>query len=119
MGGDDAVDTATDRDAPDASTPTGAGNPTDAGTPTDASNPTDAGSPSTTGDATGRTDGSTDATGPTGGADDRATLRVTEDVGEIFGVDEREYTLSSEDVVTLPEENATALVAQGAAERLD
>jgi DNA replication factor GINS len=49
----------------------------------------------------------------------RATLRVTQDVGEIFGVDEREYELSAEDVVTLPEENADVLVSQGAAERLD
>ena len=95
MGGEDAVDTATDRDAPDAS---------------------DASRTSTTGDATGS---ASDATGSAGDASERATLRVTEDVGEIFGVDEREYTLNSEDVVTLPAENADALVSQGAAERLD
>lgn len=59
------------------------------------------------------------AGGASASATDRATLRVTEDVGEIFGVDEREYTLSAEDVVTLPEENADVLVSQGAAERLD
>lgn len=98
MGGDDdAVDTATDRDAPDAG---------------DASDATDASQRAGTSDA-----GS--ASGATGDASERATLRVTEDVGEIFGVDEREYTLSSEDVVTLPAENAEALVSQGAAERLD
>lgn len=98
MGGDDdAVDTATDRDAPDAG---------------DASDATDASQRAGTSDAGG-------ASGATGDASERATLRVTEDVGEIFGVDEREYTLNSEDVVTLPAENAEALVSQGAAERLD
>jgi len=98
MGGDDdAVDTASDRDAPDAG---------------DASDATDASQRAGTSDAGG-------ASGATGDASERATLRVTEDVGEIFGVDEREYTLNSEDVVTLPAENAEALVSQGAAERLD
>ena len=36
-----------------------------------------------------------------------------------FGVDEREYDLASEDVVTLPAENADPLVQRDAAERLD
>ncbi|MFC6952810.1 hypothetical protein [Halorubellus litoreus] len=77
-------------------------------------------------DPTSRDEPSTDASGASGsaggdagGEDERATLRVTENVGEIFGVDEREYTLAAEDVVTLPEENADVLVSQGAAERLD
>ncbi|WP_323675833.1 hypothetical protein [Halorubellus sp. PRR65] len=74
-------------------------------------------------DAAGRDAPETDG-GPTDADraavdDERATLRVTENVGEIFGVDEREYTLAAEDVVTLPEENADVLVSQGAAERLD
>ena len=51
--------------------------------------------------------------------DDRATVRITRDVGSIFGVDEREYDLASEDVVTLPAENAEPLVRRDAAERLD
>ncbi|WP_418286001.1 hypothetical protein [Halorubrum sp. DTA46] len=51
--------------------------------------------------------------------DDRATVRITRDVGAIFGVDEREYDLASEDVVTLPVENAAPLVQRDAAERLD
>lgn len=112
MGGDDdAVDTATDRNATDA------GEATDA---TDATEVTDAGEATDAGDSTAGTMGSTGgAAGSTGAEGDRSTLRVTEDVGEIFGVDEREYTLTSEDVVTLPEENADALVSQGAAERLD
>ncbi|WP_232702412.1 hypothetical protein [Halobacterium wangiae] len=55
-----------------------------------------------------------------GGADvDRTTVRVTDDVGEIFGVDERPYSLEAEDVVTLPEENAAPLVEKGAAEELE
>jgi len=63
---------------------------------------------------------------PDGGATDvsaadteRTTLRITRDVGEIFGVDEREYDLASEDVVTLPTPNAEPLLARDAAERLD
>ncbi|MFC6824678.1 hypothetical protein [Halopelagius fulvigenes] len=50
---------------------------------------------------------------------DRVTLRITSDVGQIFGVDEREYDLATEDVVTLPTTNAEPLVERGAAERLD
>ena len=41
---------------------------------------------------------------------DRTTVRITRDVGEIMGVDERTYHLASEDVVTLPEVNATPLL---------
>jgi DNA replication factor GINS len=54
-----------------------------------------------------------------GGTAARSTVQVTREVGEIFGVDERVYTLESNDVVTLPEENADALVAKGAAEHLE
>jgi len=61
-------------------------------------------------------DDADDADGPTA---DRATVRITRDVGSIFGVDEREYDLASEDVVTLPAENADPLVQRDAAERLD
>ena len=64
------------------------------------------------------------ASGGTGGAADppsteRVTLRITEDVGAILGVDEREYDLESEDVVTLPRTNAGPLLERNAAERLD
>ncbi|WP_256390865.1 DNA replication complex subunit Gins51 [Natronoarchaeum rubrum] len=51
--------------------------------------------------------------------EDRTTVRITKDVGEIFGVDEREYELTAEDVVTLPETNAEPLIERDAAERLD
>ncbi len=50
---------------------------------------------------------------------DRVTLRITRDVGEIVGIDEREYDLATEDVVTLPETNADPLIQRDAAERLD
>ncbi|MDF9746126.1 hypothetical protein [Natrinema salsiterrestre] len=50
---------------------------------------------------------------------DRTTVRITADIGSILGVDDREYTLSSDDVVTLPEANAAPLLEREAAERLE
>ncbi|WP_435551368.1 hypothetical protein [Natrinema sp. CGMCC1.2065] len=50
---------------------------------------------------------------------DRTTVRITDDIGSIYGVDGREYTLSSDDVVELPEQNAAPFVDRGAAERLE
>jgi DNA replication factor GINS len=50
---------------------------------------------------------------------ERTTVRITRDVGEILGADERTYQLASEDVVTLPDVNATPLLERDAAERLD
>jgi DNA replication factor GINS len=50
---------------------------------------------------------------------DRATVRITQDVGQILGIDEREYDLAEEDVVQLPEQNVEPLVQRDAAERLD
>jgi len=49
---------------------------------------------------------------------ERTTVRITSDVGEILGVDERTYDLVAEDVVTLPATNAEPLVERGAAETL-
>jgi DNA replication factor GINS len=49
----------------------------------------------------------------------RTTVRITADVGEIVGADDRDYDLGSEDVVTLPSPNADVLVEKDAAERLD
>ncbi|GAB3310585.1 hypothetical protein [Haloplanus salinarum] len=62
-----------------------------------------------------------DSPAPDGGetGTERTTLRITSDVGEIFGVDEREYDLASEDVVTLPTPNAEPLLERDAAERLE
>ena len=50
---------------------------------------------------------------------DRTTVRITRDVGEVFGVDERSYDLSSEDIVDLPAENVEPLLKQDAAEPLE
>jgi len=50
---------------------------------------------------------------------ERETVRITRDVGEILGVDERAYTLAADDVVTLPVENAAPLLARDAAEKLE
>ena len=55
----------------------------------------------------------------TGDDTERTTVRITRDVGAIFGVDEREYDLSTEDVVTLPTANADPLIDRDAAERID
>jgi DNA replication factor GINS len=49
----------------------------------------------------------------------RTTVRITADVGEMVGTDNRDYDLGSEDVVTLPEGTAEALVDNGAAEPLE
>jgi len=73
-----------------------------------------------TGTGTDADAGPTPASTPAPESDtDRTTLRITRDVGEIFGVDEREYDLASEDVVTLPTPNAEPLLERDAAERLD
>jgi DNA replication factor GINS len=78
------------------------------------------GEPRTDG-APGRAENGRDSAGTVGEADptERVTLRITEDVGAILGVDEREYDLESEDVVTLPTTNAGPLIERDAAERLD
>ncbi|MFC7098791.1 hypothetical protein [Halobaculum marinum] len=59
---------------------------------------------------------STDA----GGDDtERQTVRVTRDVGQILGVDDIEYDLAADDVVTLPAANAGPLVERDAAEPIE
>ena len=50
---------------------------------------------------------------------DRLTVQITADVGSILGVDDREYTLERDDVVTLPAANATPLIDRDAAEPLE
>jgi len=50
---------------------------------------------------------------------DRLTVRITASVGEIYGVDDRIYTLDAEDVVTLPAPNAEPLLEREAAERVE
>jgi len=75
-------------------------------------------SPSEAGDEPASPTGS-DSSSTESADDERTTLRITKNVGEIFGVDGREYTLRSEDVVTLPTTNAEPLVERDAAMRLD
>ncbi|WP_435063771.1 hypothetical protein [Halobaculum sp. EA56] len=50
---------------------------------------------------------------------DRRTVRITSDVGRILGVDDIEYDLASDDVVTLPATNAEPLVERDAAEPIE
>lgn len=50
---------------------------------------------------------------------ERTAVRITDDVGEIFGVDGREYHLQRQDVVTLPTVNAEPLVDRDAAEPIE
>ncbi|MCT9097134.1 hypothetical protein [Haloarchaeobius sp. HME9146] len=50
---------------------------------------------------------------------DRTEVLITRDVGDIFGVDEREYSLSADDVVELPSANADPLVERDAAKKLE
>jgi len=49
----------------------------------------------------------------------RTMVRITDDVGTIFAVDEREYTLQPEDIVTLPTTNAEVLLQQDAATEIE
>jgi len=64
-----------------------------------------------------------DDEGPTtdGGqlAVERATVRITRDVGEIMGVDEHVYDLADGDVVTLPNANVEPLLDRDAASRIE
>mgnify|MGYP000288226653 CR=1 FL=1 len=94
-----------------------AGGPGDGATGGDATEPDATGADETKADATGADETRADAT--ESAAVERATVRITKDVGAIFGVDEREYELASEDVVSLPVANADPLVERDAAERLD
>ena len=113
-------------------TPESASGSTTAGTSGTDDRPS--GTASTAGTSTPAVESSATDDGPTSGSDgaepaaavpasgsDAGTgvlVRVTTDVGEIFGVDGRSYDLSAGDVTVLPPDNATVLVEDGAAERL-
>jgi DNA replication factor GINS len=76
--------------------------------------------PEALGGRTGGDDGDDgEASEPSGSSVERTTVHVLQDVGEIFGVDERTYELSSDEVVTLPAANAEPLVEREAARRLE
>jgi DNA replication factor GINS len=63
--------------------------------------------------------GSDSSTGAGAESVDRSMVRITDDVGPIYGVEGREYELTENDVVTLPEPNVGPLLKKGAAERID
>lgn len=75
-------------------------------------------------DDTALSDGSShtsDTADPTAqsSVDSRTTVKITSDIDRFFGVDEREYDLEPDDVVTLPTANATPLLQSGTAERIE
>ncbi|MGB9955882.1 DNA replication protein [Haloferax prahovense] len=121
--GDDASDaesrtqTGTDRPATEAAAVSTDSGPSDSGPAV----PPDEPDPETAAPSAGDTDTvEPSADDPLSGlGDERETVRITADVGTILGVDEREYDLATEDVVTLPAANADPLVERGAAEKLD
>lgn len=80
------------------------------------SSPSDGASPSSESSNTTPSSSTTTAETP---STERTTVRVTTDVGEIFGVDDRSYHLQADDVVHLPAANAEPLVQQDAAEPLE
>jgi DNA replication factor GINS len=85
--------------------------------------PTDAGSAGETDDDSRPADRSSEDDGTAGSGETlpgmpRTTVRITDEVGEVVGADDRDYDLGAEDVVTLPEPNADVLVDKDAAERL-
>ncbi len=49
----------------------------------------------------------------------RTTVRITAEVGEMVGADDRDYELGMDDVVTLPAPNAEVLIEKDAAERIE
>jgi len=95
--------------------PTGGGGSEAAGDVGDRAETGDESSDGAVGDRTPSPDGGA----PVEGEIDRRMVRITRDVGEIFGVDAREYDLASDDVVTLPAANAEPLLRRDAAERLE
>lgn len=50
---------------------------------------------------------------------ERVTVKMKKSVGEILGVDDREYQLEENDVVTLPEQNASPLIDKEVAEQIE
>lgn len=68
-----------------------------------------------------RTDGgtTTDTDTHPNGEISRITIQITQDIGEIYGIDDRTYELTTEDVVSLPKENAKPLLENNAAITLE
>lgn len=49
----------------------------------------------------------------------RTTVRITEDIGEIVGIDDRTYDLQPDDIVTLPDQNAKPLLDRDVAVQIE
>jgi DNA replication factor GINS len=86
---------------------------------TRAAPPTPPQEPASTSDPQPETDRTASQPDPEADDADRVTVRLTREVGSIFGVDEREYDLARDDVVDLPTANAEPLLERDAAERLE
>lgn len=119
---DEAATQEADRNEPANRSETAAGSTPDSGTDTASDSPTDGQKSESHG--TVRSDElQSDGDGPEApvptGLDGRTTVRITGDVGEFFGVDQREYDLEPETVVALPAENAEPLLESGDAERVE
>ena len=93
----------------------------DGGTPAQAAETSTGGrhdGPASTDDSVTEADSSDQAgsSAETAGVE-RETVRITDDVGTFVGFDDREYDLSTNDVVQLPATNVGPLLEQGAAEQ--
>jgi DNA replication factor GINS len=124
MGGPDGGDRAERAEPEPAPTGTPGSDPTPATGSGEANPARDPSGPGAAGATARRPAGDAADAAPDGEGSDpesveRTTVRVTADVGNIYGVDGRSYDLSAEDVVTLPARNAENLVSKHAAERLD
>ena len=121
----DAADAVGGEEAPPGSSSTGAPQPTsdDDMTASDHATTTeDRPGPDGPPPSTGPADDGTAAADPTADAEtdlERVSVRITQDVGEILGIDDHTYTLAENDVVTLPTANAEPLIERDAAERID
>lgn len=106
-------------DGPSSSTPTGPQEPAAGGAGAARDPAPGAAGESATGAGADAADTAATPSGTEAETGEELTLvRITEDMGEIFGVDDRTYDLAAGDVVSLPAVNAAPLVDGGAAERL-
>ena len=127
MGGSDAQDTArtngsgavgaTDAGGDEAVRTNGTGPETNGTSPREGDPGDDPGAD--TAATTDASNGADDAPADARDSVDRTMVRVTENVEQFYGLDDREYDLDEEDVVTLPEANAEPLLQRGVAERLE
>lgn len=114
--GTEAVDGTAPADTPDPTSGTDTAAATD-DRPPEAAGHTGTRSPPDAGGGPAASAAPSNATDESGASE--TLVRITGDVGEIFGVDGRAYDLSADDVAVLPADNAELLVENGDAESLD